>query len=109
MIRPTTVHLVQKLIGVCDMDDCCCYGCTTMRHPCVNDLKPSSSSSAALKLRPQLFRCFVTNQYHANRDEYDSMNQVQPWSFDTYVRRNLKALKAEFKLHKKINEGLTNK
>ena len=47
-----------------------------------------------------LFRAFVTSQYYANRDEYDSYGQQQPHSFEQYVTKNLSQLKAKFRLTK---------
>ena len=44
------------------------------------------------------FRAFVTSQYYANRDEYDSCGQTQPYTFDEYVRENISALKARYRL-----------
>jgi len=47
-----------------------------------------------------LFRAFVTNQYYENRDEYDSVGQTQPYSFEQYVSDNISALKEKFRLTK---------
>jgi hypothetical protein len=55
-------------------------------------------------IRPRLFRCFVTNRYYANRDEYDHAFQKQPHTFKEYVTANLPTLKEEFKKHKKENQ-----
>lgn len=49
------------------------------------------------KSRPKPFRVFVTNQYYANRDEYDAIGQQQPWSFGEYYKRNLAMLKQQYK------------
>lgn len=46
---------------------------------------------------PRLFRLYVTNQYYANRDEYDSVGETQPWSFDEYVQLHLPMLKAQWR------------
>jgi len=44
------------------------------------------------------FRCFVTNKYYENRDEYDSMGQAQPYTdLKHYVTHNLQMLKTLFK------------
>jgi len=51
--------------------------------------------------RPRRFRTFVTNQYYANRDEYDSVGQRQPHTFDEYVHLNLSLLKQQFKQQRK--------
>lgn len=50
------------------------------------------------KLARRPFRAFVTNEYYANRDEYDSVGQTQPYTFDEYVWRNISALKAKYRL-----------
>jgi hypothetical protein len=47
-----------------------------------------------------LFRAFVTSQYYANRDEYDSVGQRQPYTFEQYVSNNISDLKAKFRLTK---------
>ena len=49
--------------------------------------------------RPRRFRAFVTNQYFANRDEYDSAGQTQPHTFEQYVQENLSQLKQDFREH----------
>lgn len=49
-------------------------------------------------LRPRLFRSFVTQCYWANRDEYDSLQQEHPYTFEQYVSNNLQDLKRDFKL-----------
>ena len=49
--------------------------------------------------RPRRFRAFVTNQYYANRDEYDSAGQTQPHTFEQYVQENLSQLKQDFRVH----------
>jgi hypothetical protein len=48
--------------------------------------------------RPRRFRTFVTNQYYANRDEYDQVGQTQPHSFEEYVRQNIDLLKEKYRL-----------
>ena len=47
--------------------------------------------------RPRGFRVFCTNRYWENRDEYDGYLQVQPHSFEEYVRENLGTLKDQFR------------
>ncbi len=51
--------------------------------------------------KPRLFRSFVTNQYYANRDEYHSIGQEHPYTFEQYYRNNINDLKKSFKIHKK--------
>ena len=51
--------------------------------------------------KPSLFRAFVTNQYYANRDEYHSIGQQQPYTFEQYYRNNINDLRKSFKKHKK--------
>ena len=48
--------------------------------------------------RPRKFRAFVTNQYWANRDEYDFHGQTQPHTFEQYVWANISLLKAKYRL-----------
>ena len=48
-------------------------------------------------VRPRLFRVYCTNQYYANRDEYEGFRQVQPHSFEEYVAANLAQLKEGFR------------
>jgi|TARA_B100000780_G_scaffold131027_1_gene91878 hypothetical protein len=60
-----------------------------------------NNGPASLRIRPQLFRCFVTNQYYANRDEWDAAGEPQPYTFDEYVNNNLTELRKDFKLHKR--------
>ena len=48
------------------------------------------------KFKP--FRAFLWNQYHENRDEYEGYGQTQPWTFEEYVRTNISALRAKFRL-----------
>ena len=48
--------------------------------------------------RPRKFRTFVTNQYYANRDEYDSVGQQQPYTLEQYVRQNIDLLKEKYRL-----------
>lgn len=48
--------------------------------------------------RPRRFRAFVTNQYYANRDEYDAVGQQQPHTFEAYVQENLGLLKQQFRV-----------
>lgn len=59
------------------------------------------SHSHTFSWRPRKFRAFVTNQYYANRDEYDFHGQVQPHSFEEYVRNNINDLRLEYKKIKK--------
>ena len=47
--------------------------------------------------RPRLFRTFVTNQYYANRDEYDSVGQTQPYTFEEYVQQHMVQLRLDYK------------
>jgi hypothetical protein len=56
------------------------------------------SHSHTFSWRPRKFRAFVTNQYYANRDEYDSVGQVQPYTFEQYVRQNIDLLKEKYRL-----------
>jgi len=51
-------------------------------------------------VRPRLFRAFVTTRYWANRDEYDSVGQQQPYTFEQYASNNLAQLRKDYKLHK---------
>lgn len=55
------------------------------------------SHSHSSYVRPRGFRVFCTNQYYANRDEYDGFRQVQPHSFEEYVRANLNMLKDQYR------------
>ena len=55
------------------------------------------SHSHSSYVRPRRFRVYCTNQYYANRDEYDGYGQVQPWSFEEYVKDNLAQLKEGFR------------
>jgi hypothetical protein len=55
------------------------------------------SHSHSSYVRPRRFRVFCTNCYYENRDEYDGYRQVQPWSFEEYVRENLGQLKDQFR------------
>jgi hypothetical protein len=57
-------------------------------------------------IRPRGFRTFVTNQYYANRDEYDGFQQVQPHSFEEYVSENLNLLKDQYRptIRQKLRE-----
>jgi hypothetical protein len=41
----------------------------------------------------------VTNQYYANRDEYDAAGQQQPHTFEVYVQENLPLLKQQYRQH----------
>ena len=52
------------------------------------------------KHKPQLFILFVTSQYYANRDEYVSVGQQQPYTFEQYVQQHLAQLKQDFKQDK---------
>ena len=47
--------------------------------------------------RPRGFRVFCTNRYYENRDEYDGYRQVQPWTFEQYVSRNLDLLRDQYR------------
>ena len=51
--------------------------------------------------RPRKFRAFVTNEYYANRDEYDQVGQVQPYMFEEYVSNNINDLRKKYKKMKK--------
>jgi hypothetical protein len=42
----------------------------------------------------------VTNEYYANRDEYDSVGQSQPYKFEEYVRQNIDLLKEKYRRDK---------
>ena len=55
------------------------------------------SHSHSSYVRPRGFRVFCTNRYWENRDEYDGFRQVQPYSFEEYVRENLSTLKEQFR------------
>ena len=44
------------------------------------------------------FRAFVTNKYYENRDEYESSGQVQPHSFEQYLKANISRLMKEYRL-----------
>lgn len=57
------------------------------------------SHSHVFTWRPRLFRTFVTNQYYANRDEYDAAGQAQPHTFEQYVQENLSQLKQQYRVH----------
>ena len=57
------------------------------------------SHSHTFTWRPRRFRTFVTNQYYANRDEYDSAGQTQTHTFEQYVQENLSQLKQDFRVH----------
>jgi len=48
-------------------------------------------------VRPRRFRVYCTNKYWENRDEYEGFQQVQPHSFEEYVRANLNSLKEGFR------------
>jgi len=56
------------------------------------------SHSHSFSWRPRKFRAFVTNEYYANRDEYDSVGQQQPHTFEQYVRQNIDVLKEKYRL-----------
>ncbi len=71
----TTVALAAKPIGACSM-----------------------SHSHTNTWRPRKFRAFVTNEYYANRDEYQAHRQQQPHTFDEYVRQNIDFLKEKYRL-----------
>ena len=51
--------------------------------------------------RPRKFRAFVTNEYYANRDEYDAVGQQQPYTFEEYVSNNINDLRKKYKKIKK--------
>ena len=55
------------------------------------------SHSHTYTWRPRRFRAFVTNQYWANRDEYDGVGQQQPYTFEQYVQQHLSLLKQEYR------------
>jgi hypothetical protein len=55
------------------------------------------SHSHTFTWRPRRFRAFVTNQYYANRDEYDSAGQQQPFTFAEYVQQHLSLLKQQYR------------
>jgi hypothetical protein len=55
------------------------------------------SHSHTFTWRPRRFRAFVTNQYYANRDEYDSAGQQQPYTFAEYVQQHLSLLKQDYR------------
>ena len=55
------------------------------------------SHSHTFTWRPRRFRAFVTNQYYANRDEYDSAGQQQPFTFAAYVQQHLSLLKQQYR------------
>ena len=48
------------------------------------------------KFKP--FRAFLWNQYFENRDEYDSVGEVQPHSFEQYLKENISLLKEKYRL-----------
>ena len=50
------------------------------------------------RVRKNPFRAFVWNQYFENRDEYNSVGEVQPHSFEVYWRQNISSLKAKYRL-----------
>jgi hypothetical protein len=50
----------------------------------------------------------VTNQYYANRDEYDAAGQQQPHTFEVYVQENLSMLKRQFKVEFRKQRQLAN-
>jgi hypothetical protein len=58
------------------------------------------SHSHSFSWRPRKFRAFVTNEYYANRDEYDSVGQSQPYKFEEYVRQNIDLLKEKYRRDK---------
>ena len=55
------------------------------------------SHSHTFNWRPRLFRAFVTNQYYANRDEYDSAGQQCPYTMQQYIQQHLSLLKHEYR------------
>ena len=59
------------------------------------------SHQHSYKWKARMFRTYVTNQYFANRDEYDGAGQQQPYTFEQYVSNNMQQLRKDFKLHKR--------
>ena len=59
------------------------------------------SHSHTFTWRPRKFRAFVTNEYYANRDEYDQVGQQQPYTFEEYVSNNINDLRKKYKKMKK--------
>ena len=57
-----------------------------------------------MKKRP--FYSFCQNQYYENRDEYDSAGQVQPYTFEEYVSKNISLLKAKYRLTYRKSERI---
>jgi hypothetical protein len=51
--------------------------------------------------KPSLFRAYVTNKYYENRDEYHSIGQEHPYTFEQYVSNNINDLRKSFRKHKK--------
>tara|TARA_B110000503_G_scaffold94862_1_gene142825 strand:+ start:891 stop:1079 length:189 start_codon:yes stop_codon:yes gene_type:complete len=47
------------------------------------------------KFRP--FRSWVVQQYYANRDEYDSAGQTQPYTFEQYWHNYAKLLQQQYR------------
>ena len=47
--------------------------------------------------RPRRFRAFVNTAYWANRDEYDSAGQQQPYTMEQYVQQHLSLLKQQYR------------
>ena len=64
--------------------------------------------TGACKMKRQHFRSFVTSKYYENRDEYDSIGQTQPHTFEQYVSDNLSLLKEKFKKNKKKVDKAVN-
>ena len=56
------------------------------------------SHSHNISWRPRKFRAFVTNEYYANRDEYDQIGQQQPYTFEQYVQQHIDLLKEKYRL-----------
>ena len=74
MTHLTTVRQVQIPIGACEMSD---------QHN--------------WPWRPRRFRAFVNTAYYANRDEYDSAGQQQPYTMEQYVDLHLSLLKQQYR------------
>ena len=55
------------------------------------------------RIKPARFRLWCTQQYYANRDEYDAVGETQPHSFSEYVSANITLLREGFRLNKKVD------
>ena len=53
---------------------------------------------STINRKPRKFRAFITAQYWENRDEYHSVGQPQPYTFEDYVSQNISALKEKYRL-----------